>query len=441
MKCGFYEKEITPPLGGDLPGYFTNRPAKHIKDRLYVKAVVFGNDNDEKKDMSALVVADAAEIPSKYCDRIIARASEYTGIPAENISVSATHTHYGIPCGDVISIADESYMDVFCRLAADCVTMAERIRKTCRVLYGKGRVEGISFIRDYRMRDGNIVTNVNYDKLKNEVIGPNGTPDPELPVLAVLDENGAPMGMLASFACHLDCIGGANYSGDYASELSRCLKAVYGNDFVSIYLAGASGDINHINAIARVRSDYIEIGKALAKEVVQVLEKAVPVQGCVSTKKVELKVKRRHATPKELQIAKEILEHPEKSSEYTMLGGLQSRLLLLYEEEFANGPEEVSLPVHVIRVGDVYLFALPGEIYSLFGKRLKEKCPGGALLSELSNMSAGYIPTEDVFGTSAYPVRLCHGSYLEPVAGQKLIDCALKVAEELSTTVYNFPDT
>lgn len=432
MKCGFYEKEITPPLGGDLPGYYLNRPAKHIKDRLYAKAVVFGNDNDEEKDMAALVIVDAVEIPAQYCDRIIKRAAAYTGIPEENISVSATHTHYGIPCGDVISVADESYMDVFCRLAADCITMAERSMKTCRIRYGKGHVEGISHIRDYRMADGDIVTNVDYSKFQDQVLGPNGTPDPELPIIAVVDEKGVPMGMLASYACHLDCVGGAEYTGDYASELSGRLKTVYGNDFVSIYLAGASGDINHIDAIAGVRSDYIEMGKILAAEVVRVIENAVLAGGAVASRKVELKVKRRHATSEQIRIAREIMEHPEKASEYTMLGSAMSSLMLTYEEAFADTPEEVTLPVHVIRIGDAYLFALPGEIYSKFGRRLKEECPGGcALLSELSNMSAGYIPTEDIFGTSAYPVQLCHGSFLEPGAGEKLIDCALKVAKEL----------
>lgn len=431
MKCGFYETEITPPLGSDLPGYYSNRPATHIRDRLYVKAVVFSSD-DDTPTRTALLVADAVEIPQPYCDRIIARAAEFTGIPAENISVSATHTHYGIPCGDVISIADEPYMDVFCRIAADCITMAERSMVPCRILYGMGHVEGISFIRDYRMKDGNVVTNVNYKLLKDQVVGPNGTPDPELPILAITDESGKPMGVLASFACHLDCIGGSQYSGDYASELSRCLKAAYGPDFVSMYLAGASGDINHIDKISDTRSNYIEMGRALAGEITEILKTAVPVEDSLATSKTILKIKRRHAAPEELKEAKEIVEHPETASKCTMLGSLQSRLLVLYEEEFADADPYVDIPVHVIRIGDVYIFALPGEIYHVYGQALKEGIPGKkALLSELSNMSAGYIPTPDIFGTSTYPVQLCHGSYLEPEAGEKMVAYALEIAKTL----------
>ena len=41
MRCAFYEKEITPPLGGDIPGYYINRFTEDVADELYVRAVVF----------------------------------------------------------------------------------------------------------------------------------------------------------------------------------------------------------------------------------------------------------------------------------------------------------------------------------------------------------------------------------------------------------------
>ena len=45
MKCGFYEKEITPPLGQSLPGYFCPRPAMDVWDKLYAKSAVFEGEN------------------------------------------------------------------------------------------------------------------------------------------------------------------------------------------------------------------------------------------------------------------------------------------------------------------------------------------------------------------------------------------------------------
>ena len=41
MKCGFYRKEITPPLGTYLSGNQNIRIADGVADPLYVRAVAF----------------------------------------------------------------------------------------------------------------------------------------------------------------------------------------------------------------------------------------------------------------------------------------------------------------------------------------------------------------------------------------------------------------
>ena len=44
MRCGFYESDITPPLGTTIFGYMDRRKSEGIKDRLHAKAVVFEKD-------------------------------------------------------------------------------------------------------------------------------------------------------------------------------------------------------------------------------------------------------------------------------------------------------------------------------------------------------------------------------------------------------------
>ena len=43
MRVAFYEKDITPPLGGYLAGYFINYAADDVLDPLYVHAAVIDN--------------------------------------------------------------------------------------------------------------------------------------------------------------------------------------------------------------------------------------------------------------------------------------------------------------------------------------------------------------------------------------------------------------
>lgn len=44
MRCGFYQTDITPPLGSVIPGDFGARYNTTILDPLYARAVVYESD-------------------------------------------------------------------------------------------------------------------------------------------------------------------------------------------------------------------------------------------------------------------------------------------------------------------------------------------------------------------------------------------------------------
>ena len=47
LKCGFYESDITPPLGCSIPGYFRKRLGEDVRDRLYAKAACISDGKTE----------------------------------------------------------------------------------------------------------------------------------------------------------------------------------------------------------------------------------------------------------------------------------------------------------------------------------------------------------------------------------------------------------
>ncbi|MBE6591717.1 MAG: hypothetical protein E7646_06715 [Ruminococcaceae bacterium] len=431
MKIGVYEREITPPLGGDLPGYYAHRYATGVKERLYMRAAVFGGDGDPVESYAAVVSLDAVDTPKKHVDAITKRAFEYTGIPEENITVCSNHTHLGIPQGDVISDEDTVFMDVLCRLAADCITLAYRnIRENCSLVSGLGRVEGQSFVRDYLLDNGEVVTNAS--KFRSQIVRSYSEPDYDYPVLFALDEESKPFLCVSSFALHQDCVGGLEYSGDFSYYLSRGLKERYGEDFVSLYLAGASGDINHVECIGRTHSNYKETGKKLADEAVRLFEAGEKNSQSFATKRVNVKCSRRVPTTRELDEARWICEdRKNRRSPYDMTGQ-NAPLLLKYQEEFGELPVEMDVPVQVIRMGESFIFAIPGELYHHFGDMIKDAVrPYKAFICELSHMAAGYICTREMYKTQVYPVQLCHGSYFEPETGYKLVEAAVGLAKTM----------
>lgn len=89
LQCGFYEKEITPPLGSDIPGYFMKRPSTGVLDRLYAKAFAVSDGTDS----AVLIEIDAVELPVKNRDAITARIHAMAGLaPGISLSVRPIRT-------------------------------------------------------------------------------------------------------------------------------------------------------------------------------------------------------------------------------------------------------------------------------------------------------------------------------------------------------------
>ena len=69
IRCGFYERCVTPPIGSEIPGYWCRRPSTGVLDEIYVKAFV--TDDGEKQ--TALIVVDAVELLTKQTEAIMKR--------------------------------------------------------------------------------------------------------------------------------------------------------------------------------------------------------------------------------------------------------------------------------------------------------------------------------------------------------------------------------
>ncbi len=449
MKCGFYEKEITPPLGGDMPGYYSHRYTTAVEDKLYAKTVVF-SASGEAADAAAIIVLDVVELPPEFCEAVRARGAELSGIPADHIVISANHSHYGMTVGDCISDADEEYVAVAARLIGDTVELARQRLQPCKLTYGIGEAKNVCYVRDYVLDDGCIVTNAS--KYLEHIIRPYSEPDEDLPVLAAYDEEGKPLGALFTLALHQDTTGKKAYSGDYSSEVSKQLKAVYGPEFVSVYLPGFSGDVNHCDTMGRKamkqaidageaeetaalkynKLNHRKIGKVVAEAVQKVMEEgSEPIEGDrVAAMRTDRAFPCRHASEEELAHARWVAEDQKNRKDKYDMTGQNSSLMLLYEEAF-KGVETFNLPIQTLQIGEVTLFATPGEIYHQYGARLKEKRPKW-LIAELCNTAIGYVPIPEIHGTYAYPAQLCHGSFLMPEAGDQIMDTLLEMADQLT---------
>lgn len=438
IKCAFYEKEITPPLGCNLPGYGNLRAGSDVKDRLMAKAFVFSDGNETV----AMIAIDSLHINYEVREEIAKRVSEYTQIKEENVLVAATHTHTGIP--QLNYDADEKaaenqncYFDIFPKIIADCAILAYKRLEDSAMYFALGNVEGISFCRDYIMK--NSTPRTNPGRLNPDIVGPASKTDNELPVIYVKNKVGKPLGAITAFACHQDCVGGTEYSGDFSSEVSRQMKKSFGEDFVTVFFEGTAGDINHfnVNTAEDAPDHYRKMGMKITGELLRSLSFAEQIKGeTVKCRFEKIKIDRTKVEAEKIAHAKHIIEtvKPRPGVKIAADGTSKELYDLMMSKKLIwmleNSPETFDIPLHYIQIGDVKFFGFPSEIFCYFGLTIKEKAKTEkCIVASCCNGTYGYVPTKEMFYDTVYE-STPGSSRMDKNAGYIMVDKLIEMSEQ-----------
>lgn len=421
MKAAFYEKDITPPLDCYLSGYYINHTAQDVLDTLYVRTSVLQSEGNT----AIIIDIDSCEFPCDMHAAVTERIYKYTGIPKDCIMIAVNHTHKGIPIYDnpeIDAYADKQYKDVAYRLIADSAILAYRRLAESDGCFAIGKAEGISFNRTYIMKDGTFRTN----PWGSEIERPLGEIDTEVPILFFKDRNGNPLGAIVSFACHQDCTPGSAYSGAFAHVLSEELKKVYGSNFVTVFLAGTSGDINHLDPKSNGKmpdDTYITMGKVLKESVIKAMENVIPIgEGIHCRKKL-------FAVPRRILTDEQALAEIKRMTENKDITAIRN--LCYYHANIKDNTANVYL--QYMKIGCTSIYAFPGEIFVYFGKYVKSHArTANNMIVSFTNTGCGYVATYEAFAENShlYEKNLCIGACLSPAAGYMMTDELLKLAEE-----------
>jgi hypothetical protein len=223
LAVGFAEADITPPLGFPMAGYYHERLATETHDPLKAKAIVFL----QEKEQAALVVCDVTGIAHDLSVEVRRRAAEETGIPAEHIVLSATHSHtapdYTRDLYQYLSDPDagaEHYSATLIQRVVEAIARAQAAAAPVEISAGTAVQETpVSFNRRFVMKDGSVRT---WQSLSNpDVLRAAGPIDPQIGLLLCRNDAGRPVGILSNFALHLDTVGGTEWSADYPFHIER----------------------------------------------------------------------------------------------------------------------------------------------------------------------------------------------------------------------------
>lgn len=445
LRAGSAKIEITPPQA-------SLGPTDILRDPLFVRAIVIGNG----KSCAVLVGADVGGLRDTAVRGAIDQAAKITGCSPDNFVVSATHTHGGgagpirssIPDGGTVADA-----------IVKAVSAAHAAMRPARIGYGTTHLN----------------LNINRDLYAEGrwTQGPNpaGISDKTLSVIELLDDRDLPIGVYLNYAMHpINFNMSGVVSGDFAGEASRYIERRYGPSTVAIFAQGASGDQNPLltraqNKLSRVRSDVPDAsdmrltapapwqtqaasGDAMRQRFAA-MERPVPTDRIDAYRAAAAEVGEVVTATGVLlgESAINVMRYQiaSRSSEGPIAG--EHRIIQCPgrdRQDRDNPVREGALPpyadgapvairVGMLRIGDIFISTVDGEVYNEIGVRLKREASVSKLMmTTLANGSAnsGYIYSDRA---SPYLTFQVIGSRLKPgCAEASIVNAGLAMIDALS---------
>ena len=410
MLAGFAEVDITPKPG-NMPGQFSIfKSTEGTIGGLFANAAAFTSG-----DASVIFVSvDALFVSIEQTNEVRNKVFEATGVPCENILVAATHTHTGGPVDFQTwgTPADPDGAALTTKAIIEAAVSAWNNRQTVKIGTGKAYDTRFSFNRDYCMADGSIKTNVGHAR-SPLIRGRAGGVDYAVDAMRVDDMSGKAKCFIVNYANHPDNepMPRNKYSADYIGYMRRELKRIYGDDVIVLYFNGTSGDVNdadfwHHTDVARKAEDNNKpkhIGEGIADDIVN-MNIATEIEDMpISAISKEYTIKTRKPTEENLAWA-ESVKDKRGTGELRDHEEAYAETYLTYDE--ATWHESEAMEIHTIRFGPWTIVGLGGEIYTEIGLRIKRESPyKNTLVFSLANGDHGYIPTDYILDTRAYPAK------------------------------------
>ena len=436
MKTGFAKIEITPPLGSNLNGYYRERYAERVIEPLYVSAGAYSDGENTAITMSL----DISEILQCDTDEIRAKVAKHTGLPFEAVFLACIHTHTAPVISEIRGFfkRDKEYYEQFCDNVCRCAAEAIADMKESAVSVARGTVEGITFVRRFRMKDGSVVTNPALS-IMDEVEGPIGEADKTLQLIKIQRED-APDIAIVHYANHPDVIGGKGICPDWPGFMRDAVEAALakeanGKGVRVIFFNGAQGDINHCNRIGRDLKSGVEhsrhMGRVIAGTVLSIYTYTQPVScELVRFKQNMARVATAKGTDEDVAKAKILNEKYVAREENTIPGFTFNDVVMARKYIRLEEVEPwVDLNVLCISLGDIAFVGLPGEPFTEIGRKIKEQSPFEmTLVCCNANGSEGYFPTDEALNEKGYESA---SALFLPGVAPEMIQTSLKTLKEL----------
>jgi hypothetical protein len=437
LRAGSAKVEVTPAKS-------SLGPTDVIRDALYARTIVVSDG----KDCAVLVGVDVGGLSTSSADQIRTTAARETGCARDNIVISATHTHSGV----ISRFSPPAGLE---EKIVSSIRQAYKSLRPARLGYGTAQ----------------IALNVNRDLFKGgkwyQGINREGPSDKTLSTLFLIGADGRPIGVYLNYAMHpIDFYLSGVISADYAGEASGYIENAFGDQTVAVFAQGASGDQNpllmgpgfalmgeRVGVPAMTTHDTTApfSWEVLAAETnanarfVAALDQPLPPERRQVRDRAAQDTGRMVAAMGALigESAIDIMRNDagRLAPEGTIWGGVKevvcpgrdrkdqtAREGVLPEYKDAS---PVKLSVGLVRIGDVYVSTVNGEVYNEIATRLKREAPAHKLM--MTTLANGMAGSGYIYSNRASPYLTFQviGSRLKPgCAEDAIVDASLDLIEQ-----------
>jgi neutral ceramidase len=449
FRAGAATSNITPNIGGDIVGGFNPFPSTHIHDELHARCLALDNGDTRL----AFVVCDLLGADRAVFDEARRLVTQETGLPGANLIMSATHTHSAVSAlGSKRFSLNQPLVDYqrfVARRIADGVRRAINNLAPAQIGWATASEPREVFNRRWFMKPGTVpvtpygetndLVKMNPPRASPNLDRPAGPTDPEICLIAVRSPQGKAIAVLANYSLHyVGGVGNGHISADYYGMFCDRMQTLIGANtqdppFVAIMSNGTSGNINNIDfSKPTEKSAPYEKMRQVSDRIAEAVYKAYQFiewhdSAQLGARLRELEVGARHPTPQQLERAKGILARPRDKSRATTLEEIYAERAVAMNEY----PSTITIPIQLLRVGDVAVGGVPCEVFVEMGLEYKKKNPfTPSFIMEIANGYYGYLPTPEHHKLGGYETWL-GTNRLEVEASNKILAALLEMAVSL----------
>jgi hypothetical protein len=442
LEVGLATRDITPPLGYRLAGYYYERLATGVHDPLQAKAIVFKQGNTR----FALVICDLCQTSAEVVSQARTLASRKTGIEADHIAICSTHTHTGpdyfgplaehlheialAAHGGTDPARTVDYPKYLAERIGEAIVEADGAVTPATLAFATAPQPDVAFNRRYVMQDGKVAWNPG--KMNPKIVRSAGPVDPNLSVLEITREGAAqPDAILTSFPLHPDTMGGTEFSGDFPYYLQEGLRSELGTPtLMSIFAQGTSGNVNHVNVKSAAKQggagESERIGRAMARAVSgRHAEPLGAASLAAASARIDLPLQQ--FTPEEVAEARADFAKIQERKLPFLTGVRATKIVKVIDRRHG---QPIVAQVQAVRLDrDTAIVMLPSELFVEFGLAIKARSPfAHTMVIELANDSFGYVPTLRAFEEGNYEPT---NATVAPGGGERLVETAVGLLGQL----------